>query len=456
MEIPIPTDAFDKSAYYQIDRLNDRKGIVSIALISFVVFVLTVFGFVKDPKNVYVNTTQKSWISGELFAYVHSNFVFNAMCIACIVSVVTIFLYRFMPSFLTYVNITLCLLLPSIGLTSIFFYLGMNDGLSHHPIELCISIIYSIFCVTQAIPQYQINWKLTVILFNFTMNIFIQSFIVLLPVMIFIVVHLTSSLLVFYAFISLQLIGFPTHTNILYWLLSFILLLSHYILCSIFKSTLIMLISSTLSNTLHPSKGLDVVYGFVKTFSYRLGSTVFAIENLFIGKIISISELLLKTPLKSIDSIKQPLEHFISEHTQLDCNISPYVFIGYYGHTYLHSRKGLNEKIEESSMKNIIKDIHFTQFFNIIKTSLSLIVVIVMTLYSYGMYGGSVSTIVLLVIVSVHEVIDVMCSVIQSIGEIILFDCTEQLAEGELLPQFSGFVQLVSDNASQNGYEVTK
>ncbi|EMS14313.1 hypothetical protein KM1_156640 [Entamoeba histolytica HM-3:IMSS] len=101
MEIPIPEEAFDKSAYFKIDRLNDRKGLATVILLMLWITLFTVMGFVKDPRNVYVNTSQKQWISGELFSYVHYNILIVSVIIIILLFIGTLLFYRILPTIIT-------------------------------------------------------------------------------------------------------------------------------------------------------------------------------------------------------------------------------------------------------------------------------------------------------------------------------------------------------------------
>ncbi|GAB1224003.1 hypothetical protein ENUP19_0170G0015 [Entamoeba nuttalli] len=51
-----------------------------------------------------------------------------------------------------------------------------------------------------------------------------------------------------------------------------------------------------------------------------------------------------------------------------------------------------------------------------------------------------------------QNLIGLIGTLIKSLGEVMLFDCIEQLAEGKVLNEFTSLIQNLSNNIPQNGY----
>ncbi|GAB1221436.1 hypothetical protein ENUP19_0080G0083 [Entamoeba nuttalli] len=415
MEIPIPEEAFDKSAYFKIDRLNDRKGLATVILLMLWITLFTVMGFVKDPRNVYVNTSQKQWISGE------------------------------------FLNLVLSVVIPTIIFPVLLFYLGMNNGLSHHPLELILTIVIVIPLIYKKMGYFNFNWTITSIVYNTSFSFFFSSILIILPTIMLIVIFTIIIMLIFHSIISLNLIGYPGITPPMGFVASVLLMIFSNMFYYIFESIITMFLSATVSYKLHENKGLHPIEALIKTFSYRLGSASYAIESSFISKAISLCKLLIKIPIGTT-FIGMKLKKFIEENNSTQTSISPFVFIGYYGHTYIHSKCGLNEKIKQSSMSSIFDELHLKELINIFESSMCGLVMTLVLLLSFIYYGGSVSYFTILLLMCSSQVIGLIGTLIKSLGEVMLFDCIEQLAEGKVLNEFTSLIQNLSNNIPQNRY----
>ena len=150
------------------------------------------------------------------------------------------------------------------------------------------------------------------------------------------------------------------------------------------------------------------------------------------------------------------LSKYIDKLTAKRTNISPYVFIGLYGHTYLHSQCGLFEKVKQSSMSSIVENLHIREMVGSTSTSIIALVMCITLIYCFNSYGGSLSYFSLLLFFGVKQALDMVGAVVNSFAEFITFDCVEQLSEGDVLQEFSGLVQTLSENIPVNdGYQLT-
>ena len=211
-----------------------------------------------------------------------------------------------------------------------------------------------------------------------------------------------------------------------------------------------MFISSILTNEFHQMKGLDVAQSFIKTFTYRLGSSIFSLKT----SIYAFITVLLDLPKYVCECYKYSA--IIREFKRIFHNdekeITPYIFIGYYGHTYLHSLKGINEKIDESSMKGIIDNIRMEEVMTLFRGVMIKLVSCIMILVYFNMYGGSISWFSSLIYIFLFECCSLMNGLLSDFCCTVLYDSLEQLSEGNIIPRFTGLIQILNTSNQDDGY----
>ncbi|ELP83683.1 hypothetical protein EIN_467970 [Entamoeba invadens IP1] len=451
MEIPLPEEAFNKSSYYKIDRMNDRKGFATvICLFAYIVF-FTTLGFIKDPHNVFVDTTRKTWVSGDIFSYVHFPFLVTSVVLSLPIFFAIFLLQCVLPTAVIYLNSLISILSTALVVPILLFYLGMNNGLSHYPIELLICLVVALFHIYKSVTNFKINWTVTSIVFNATFSMIFKSIIVLLPSLVIITIFGIGTLIVFRSIVALNLVWYPRPSPPFALASSVMLLMLSNVFSNSLQAIVSMFMSATVAFKLHENKGLNFFEALLKTLSLRLGSASFAIERSLINKCVSVCNVLLKTPL-SKTKFGMKLAKFVSEQTSRQERITPFIFVGYYGHTYIHSSCGLDEKIKQSSMSGIVTEFHMREMVDSITRSTICIVMPVIMFFSYMMYGGSVSYFSLLSYFALSQVLNLFGAFVLSVGEIIVFDSIEQLAEGSILGNFSGLIQTLSENMPLGGF----
>ena len=299
INIPLPDEAFDATSYYRIDRLNDMKGLSAIIVMALWTIPFMVMGITKDPHNVYVNTNSKYWIPGELFSYVHFRIIAITVAVAILVLLVALVAYKLLPTLMTYMNIVLSIIVPSLFIPGVFFYLGMNNGLSHHPVEFVLACVVGSLIAVHNSRKFKYDWHISHVVFNASFSIFFESLIITLPALILLTVFILFVLFGLRCVVALNITQFPQPTPALLQVRGTFLFIMISLLSVVFQALLTAFVSAVISNKFHKSKGLNPVEAFIKTFSYRLGSSAYAVQDCILNIFVGAASVLLKTPFSN-------------------------------------------------------------------------------------------------------------------------------------------------------------